>query len=105
MLEALKENLNNYEGLRRIALPLDVPPALLFNPLPVGMKLNSQRKPFKASLIGQVEVPRLLEDLAFYSIGQLAELIRSRRVSSRQLTIMYLNRLKKYGPKLECALR
>ncbi|MGH7457039.1 MAG: amidase, partial [bacterium] len=37
-------------------------------------------------------------------VGDLAELIRTRRVTSTQLTQMYLDRLKKYGPKLECVV-
>ena len=35
---------------------------------------------------------------------QLAELIRTRRISSTELTKMYLARLKKYGPKLLCVV-
>jgi Asp-tRNA(Asn)/Glu-tRNA(Gln) amidotransferase A subunit family amidase len=104
MLNPLKQNLENYEGIRKVPLPHNVPPALLFNPIPVGMKLNSARKPFKTSPVSNVTVPTRLEDLAFYSVGQLAELIRTRKISSQQLTRVYLNRLRKYGPKLECVI-
>ena len=51
-----------------------------------------------------MKVPKTLEEVAFYSIGQLSELIRTRKVTSQQLTTMYLGRLKKYGPKLECVV-
>jgi Asp-tRNA(Asn)/Glu-tRNA(Gln) amidotransferase A subunit family amidase len=37
-------------------------------------------------------------------VPQLAELIRTRRVSSTELTKMYLGRLKRYGPKLLCVV-
>jgi len=47
---------------------------------------------------------KTVEEMAFYSVGQLSELIRTRRVSSEQLTTMYLGRLKRYGPKLECVI-
>jgi Asp-tRNA(Asn)/Glu-tRNA(Gln) amidotransferase A subunit family amidase len=44
--------------------------------------------------------PRNLEDVAFYSVRQLAELVRTRKVSSAALTDMYLERLKRYDPTL-----
>jgi Asp-tRNA(Asn)/Glu-tRNA(Gln) amidotransferase A subunit family amidase len=68
------------------------------------MKFNTVRKRFVASSAGKVVVPSRIEDLAFFSVGQLAELIKARKVTSAQLTTMYLNRLKKYGPKLECVI-
>jgi Asp-tRNA(Asn)/Glu-tRNA(Gln) amidotransferase A subunit family amidase len=41
------------------------------------------------------------EALAFASVRQLAELVRTKRVSSVALTEMYLRRLKKYDPTLK----
>jgi Asp-tRNA(Asn)/Glu-tRNA(Gln) amidotransferase A subunit family amidase len=53
-----------------------------------------------------VELPQFktVEDLAFATVPQLAELIRTRRISSTELTKMYLARLKTYGPKLLCVV-
>jgi Asp-tRNA(Asn)/Glu-tRNA(Gln) amidotransferase A subunit family amidase len=104
MLEGLEENLKNYENLRKVALPNSVPPAILFNPIPIGLKFETARKLFKTSPAGKVALPSNLDDIAFYSVSQLAELLRTRKVTSTQLTTMYLNRLKKYGPKLECVI-
>ncbi len=104
MVTGLEEQLKNYENIRKVTLANHVPPALLFNPIPVGMKFETRRRPFKMSPPGNVIVPPHFEDLAFYSVGQLAELIRIRKVTSGQLTQMYLDRLKKYGPKLECVI-
>lgn len=104
MLDGLNEQLKDYEAIRKIRIDNSVPPALLFNPIPVGMKLETKRLPFKTSPPGKVAMPSNIEDLAFYSVGQLAELIRTRKVTSEQLTRMYLKRLKEYGPKLECVI-
>ena len=41
-----------------------------------------------------------LEELAFLPLTQLSELVRTRQVSSERLTTMYLERLKRYDPKL-----
>jgi Asp-tRNA(Asn)/Glu-tRNA(Gln) amidotransferase A subunit family amidase len=104
MLENLADQLESYDKLRAFPLPNSVPPAILFNPIPVGFEFEKARTPFKKSAPGIVKMPKTLEDLAFYSIGQLSELIRTRRLTSEQLTTMYLERLKKYGPKLECII-
>src|SRR6185437_8746977 len=51
---------------------------------------------------GKVTLPENPDDLAFYSIGQLAALIKSRQLTSEKLTTFCLDRLKKYGPQLHC---
>jgi Asp-tRNA(Asn)/Glu-tRNA(Gln) amidotransferase A subunit family amidase len=97
-------NLKRYEEIRNTPLPNDVFPALLFHPIPPGMKLEKGQSSFKASTLRAMAKPRNIEDVAFSSIGQLADLIRTRKITSEQLTRMYLGRLKKYGPKLECVV-
>ena len=104
MLDGLNDQLKNYQNLRAVDLANNVPPAILFNPIPVGFKFEMERKPFIQSPVGRVELPNDPEEMAFYSIGRLAELIRTKKISSEQLTKMYLSRLKKYGPKLECVI-
>lgn len=104
MLDGLKDQLENYRNLRTVPLPNSIPPAILFNPIPVGMRLEREKKPIRTSPSGTVDIPSNLDDLAFYSVGQLSELIRSRRITSEALTRLYLSRLKKYGPKLECVV-
>jgi Asp-tRNA(Asn)/Glu-tRNA(Gln) amidotransferase A subunit family amidase len=104
MLGDLKEQAGRFEALHRFAFSNNVPPALLFNPIPVGMKFETQRRKFKLSPVGKVKLPANLDDLAFYSVGELAALIRTRQITSERLTRFYLERLKKYGPKLECVV-
>ncbi|MBC6949779.1 amidase [candidate division KSB1 bacterium] len=104
MLGDLKENLENYQKIRNVPLPNSVPPALTFNPVPVGMTFDTQRRPPVWSTPAKIAVPANTEDLAYASVGELAELLRTRKVTSMQLTQMYLSRLKKYGPKLECVI-
>jgi Asp-tRNA(Asn)/Glu-tRNA(Gln) amidotransferase A subunit family amidase len=96
-------NLERYETLRKIEVPLDTEPATLFHPALPGKKFNVKQGRFK---LGKIEAPTftLLGDLAFATLLQLAELVRTRRVSSLELTKMYLARLKKYGPKLNCVV-
>ena len=104
MMENLEENAAAYDHLHSLTILNSVPPAMSFNPIPVGFEFEKTRKSFAASKQGKVRRPANLEDAAFWSIGRLAELIRSRQVSSVELTEMYLARLKKYGPKLQCVI-
>ena len=68
------------------------------------MKFETQRRKFRMSPPGRVKLPANLDDLAFYSVGELSELIKTRKITSEKLTRFYLERLKKYGPKLECVV-
>ena len=94
-----------YEALRDLPIPNDVPPALVFNPAP-GRDLRVAGKPQRIewSKPKGIKRPARLEDVAFWSVRDLAELIRTRQVTSTELTQMYLARLQRFGPKLECVV-
>ncbi len=98
----MEEYLENYETVRKVDLPNSVAPALMFNPIPVGYTFEQQKTAFEVAGPASVKLPRHREELAFYSIPQLAELVRTQKISSEELTKFYLARLKKYGPTLEC---
>ena len=102
-LQNVNSNLERYETLRKINVPLDTEPATLFSPALPGKTFNAKAITFK---LGKTERLKFntVEDLAFATVPQLANLIRNRRVSSLDLTKMYLARLKRYGPKLNCTV-
>ena len=104
MLQDLIDNLQSYLKLRAVEIPNAVPPALQFNPVPAGTKLETAQRKFVASKARKLAVPAGLEDLAFWPVRDLAELVRAKKITSTQLTKMYLERLKKYGPRLECVI-
>ncbi len=104
LIDGLQEQREAYERIRKVKLPNEVAPALLFNPIPPGMTFEKVRRPFKVDRLSKVALPANRDDLAFYSVHQLAELIRTRKISSEELTRFYLDRLRKYGPKLECII-
>jgi Asp-tRNA(Asn)/Glu-tRNA(Gln) amidotransferase A subunit family amidase len=104
MLTKLNNNRDGYERMRAVTLTNDVTPALNFNPLPVGFEVEKVKKPFQFSTILKASLPKDQQDLAYYSIPQLASLIRSRQISSVELTKFFLDRLKKYDTKLICVV-
>ena len=102
-LSGVNRNLDAYEANRKIDIPLDTEPAIAFHPAHAKKELYTPKTKFR---FGRVELPefKTVEDLAFSTVPQLAELIRTRRITSTDLTKMYLERLKKYGPKLLCVV-
>lgn len=100
----LNDLLGNYEQLRKIDLTNSVSPAFSFSAILPGMKFEERRPNLIYKRPTGVSRPQNLEDVAFWTVTQLAELIRSRQVTSVELTEMYLNRLKKYGPTLQCVI-
>lgn len=104
MLDNLKDNLSRYKELRKVNIQNQVPPSILFNPVVPGMSLEKEQKPFTYSAYAEIQMPDNFEDIAFYPVTALAQLIKSRKVTSVQLTELYLKRLKKYGPRLECVI-
>ena len=104
MLEGLNDRTKGYEEVFALHLPNSAEPSLLFDPVLPGMKLNRARRPMKISTAPAMAAsgaPKNLEDAAFWSARDLAELVRAKRVSSMALTEMYLERLKRYDPKLK----
>ena len=106
--DSMVDNLNDfrvdYDALRKVDLPNDVAPALYFNPLPADFKMATGPSSFRASAPGKVMLPTNRDELAFYSVGQLGELIRTRQIWSVELTRFFLNRLRTYNPKLHCII-
>src|SRR5436190_4495153 len=90
LVGGLKNQLTDFEAMRKFPLSNSVPPAMQFNPLPIGFKIDTKQKKFKMSPAGKVKMPENMDDLAFYSVRQLGELIRTRQITSEKLTRFYL---------------
>lgn len=104
MLGNLRRNLSSYKQMREIVLANHIPPSVQFNPVLPGMVMDQDPVPFSFSADPEIQVPEDLDDLAFFPVTDLAQLIRSQKITSVELTKMYLDRLKKYGPRLECVI-
>jgi Asp-tRNA(Asn)/Glu-tRNA(Gln) amidotransferase A subunit family amidase len=100
MVDAANQNLTRYEEIRAIHIPNDVSPPFHFSPLVPGMEVNRTKLPFRLSAAPALKRPASLEDAAFWPVRHLAELVRTRQVTSVELTGMYLERLHRYNGKL-----
>jgi Asp-tRNA(Asn)/Glu-tRNA(Gln) amidotransferase A subunit family amidase len=100
LVETANRNLTGYEELRKLHIPPDVSPPFHFSPVVPGMTVNKTRMSFRLSSAPSVKRPANLEEAAFWPLRHLGELIRTRQVTSLELTEMYLARLHRYNPLL-----
>ncbi|MBL9129474.1 MAG: amidase [Verrucomicrobiales bacterium] len=94
--------LETFASLRRFPLPDGLPDGLVFDPRPEGFVAPEAAPPWTWSPPSDVRRPATDEHLAFLSIAELAALLRSRQVTSEELTRLSLHRLRRYGPALRC---
>jgi Asp-tRNA(Asn)/Glu-tRNA(Gln) amidotransferase A subunit family amidase len=100
MADALNENLESFIKNRQLSLTNEIPPAISFNPLPIGFSISQKQNKLIFSNYTSVKLPANINELAFYSIGELAQLIKTRKISSVKLTRFFIDRLKKFSPNL-----
>jgi len=102
MLEGLTKQRDSVAVIRTMKIPNNVAPAFVFDPVPAGIVLEKERKPMRMSAAPDVTALASAgsESLAFASVRELAELVKTQKVTSVSLTKMYLERLKKYDPRL-----
>ncbi|MEO8765113.1 MAG: amidase [Ginsengibacter sp.] len=100
----VKDRSKEYDKMHRFSLDNSIPMSLLQSPLLAYMDLNKKQLPVKFDIPGGVNIPANKNDLAFYSIPQLASLIKNKKISSVELTKFFIERLKKYGDTLQCVI-
>ena len=104
MLDNLNEQSKGYERIYALHIPNSVEPALLFSPVTSWTKFATEKWPMRMSPAPKTVAPKNIEDLAFASVRELAELVRTKKISSVALTEMYLERLKRFDATLKFAV-
>ena len=100
LVDSANQNLSGYEKLHQTHIPNDVSPPFHFSAIVPGIEISKTRQPFRMSVVPSLKRPANLEDAAFWPLRHLSELIRTKQVTSTELTEMYLARLHRYQPKL-----
>ena len=94
-----------YEHLRDAAIRNDEAPAETFDPrLPgVDYALGASRLPrFKVPNPGLL--PADEQEIAYATVGDLSQWVRTRQITSERLTNIYIDRLKRLDDKLKCVI-
>ncbi|MBS1554948.1 MAG: amidase [Bacteroidetes bacterium] len=104
LLGGLQDYQKAFQALHKVSISNTVPMSLVFNPLPTGLQYTPQQKQNDWGLPKDVVLPADRNQLAFYPVYKLAVLLRARKVTSLELTKIYLSRIKKYADTLQCAI-
>ena len=97
------DNLANYKAMHALSLNNNVPLSLWQSPKLPGMKFDETQRPVVWTVV-KSKLPSKKSDLAFYSIDQLAHLIKTKQISSVELTSFFIERIKTHGPTLQCVI-
>ncbi len=103
--DTLRQTLRSFDAIRKVEVGYEVPPALAFVPAPGLRPAEGVRR--NAATPTESNAPRRPdsdETLAFLPVTELSALIRSRQVTSTELTKVYLARLKRFDPLLKCVV-
>lgn len=104
MLGTLNNYTGNYKALHQSYPANDLPYPFAFGPSIPAMKISRKKDKIFWDIPTRTELPANRNELAFYSIPQLASLIINKKISSLDLTRFYLDRLKKWGDTLQCVV-
>lgn len=100
---ALTRTLNGMRDAAKVTLGNETLPAIQFNPAP-GLAPHVGPPGTVTAPAGEAKKPEKADDLAFAPLTTLCQLLRTKQVSSVELTKLYLERLKKYDPLLKCVV-
>lgn len=104
MLEDLESAREDYQSIRELNLPNSLPPSLIFNPIPPGKTFNHEQEPIHWDIPEDVPMPENRSELAFYTVKELASLIKQRKITSVELTEFFIDRLHRFDDTLHAVV-
>ncbi|MDO9375505.1 MAG: amidase [Ferruginibacter sp.] len=104
MQEGVKDNQTIYREMHKRPIPNSLAFPFAFSPVPTGVMVPVKQSAIKWNIPLNVQIPADTNQLAFYSVLELAGLLQSKKITSVALTQFFLNRLRKWGDTLECVI-
>lgn len=102
--KSVEQRRETWAVLRGRPFPNSLPPAWAFDPRPPGFRFPVAQDDFRWSPPAGTQRPQNPADLPFLPVTELAALLRSRQVTSEELTVLSLDRLRRFGPALHCVV-
>jgi Asp-tRNA(Asn)/Glu-tRNA(Gln) amidotransferase A subunit family amidase len=103
ILEGLDDQLKRYRRRRSVELTNDLAPATVFDPRLPGMSVELANRVVPRSA-DPGPLPSNDRDIAYAPVTALGGWIQRRELTSTRLTEIYLERLRRHGPQLECVV-
>ncbi len=90
--------------MRKYPVSFETFPAILFDPHPTGFQFPEKSERPANIIPEDVKLPDDLQEVAFYTIPQLASLIKNQKITSLALTQLYIDRIKRYDGQLQSVI-
>lgn len=103
MQDYLNRNREGFDSMRTDPVGYDVVPAMLFDPFPMNFEMPKEGE-VTFLLDEGVTLVKDINQLAYYSVADLSVLIKTRKITSIELTSFFLDRIKKYDDQLEAVI-
>ncbi len=91
-------------GPRKFSPPASVAPATRWEPASITQPTGPARDRFIRPAGKAPSLPSNDQDIAFAPLSQLSRWIETRQLTSERLTRLYLDRLQRFNPKLNCVI-
>lgn len=104
MFDGVKENVFEIRKMHKYPLNNSTPMSMWQSPVVAGMQFETKQQPINWEIPANVSLPANRNELAFYSVMQLASLIKNKKISSVELTKFFIERIRKYGDTLQCVI-
>lgn len=104
MLDNIKDFTENYVALHKTLPTNNIPYPFAFDPLPHGETIPTKQEKIVWDISNSIQMPANKNELAFYSIMQLASLIKNKKLTSVELTKFFIARIKKWGDTLQSVI-
>jgi Asp-tRNA(Asn)/Glu-tRNA(Gln) amidotransferase A subunit family amidase len=102
---SVERAVSSFQVMREVKLENSVPPAVQFDPAPwLPPARDGRRGTVELTEAAAAVRPMSGDDLAFMPVSELASLVRTRQVSSLELTKLSLERLQRYDGVLKCVV-
>jgi Asp-tRNA(Asn)/Glu-tRNA(Gln) amidotransferase A subunit family amidase len=104
LFDDVKNSVKDYNKMRQYPLANNIPLSTWQTPVLPGMVFNTKQNKVNWNIPSNISLPQNKNELAFYSVLQLASLIKNKKISSVELTRFFIDRLKKFGDSLQCVI-
>jgi Asp-tRNA(Asn)/Glu-tRNA(Gln) amidotransferase A subunit family amidase len=104
MYAGIKDNLKVYRDMHQTSLNNGLPMSLWQSPVVPGMQIETKQNAIKWKFDKNIKSPINKSELAFFSVAELATLIKTKQISSVELTQFFVNRIKQYADSLQCVI-